>query len=228
MTPITALGSRYGIQGALGRSVKRASSASTWWDLGGTITSCVAAYQPKGAADLAASYVNLANPGTYDLAPDGSPSFNTNDGIIIPSGEYVYSTITESLSASSFTALLRMKDRTGNHTAGNIPRDTGLRWYLLYGVMQFSGTESSANYNSYTDFFTGVHGDNTTYNVIYHSGQLTNPKTITPITSSSNVFGFNKDGNYLGSGITLEAAAFYKSALSQSDIYTIRDLVMAL
>lgn len=65
--PITPLGSRYGIQGALGRSVKRASTASTWWDLNGTITSCVLAYQAKGAASYAASKVNLANPGTYDL-----------------------------------------------------------------------------------------------------------------------------------------------------------------
>lgn len=60
MTPITALGSRYGIQGALGRSVKRASGGGGWWDLNGTITGCVAAYQPKGAASYAASKVNLA------------------------------------------------------------------------------------------------------------------------------------------------------------------------
>jgi hypothetical protein len=36
MTPITALGSRYGIQGALGRSVKRAAAGGGWWDLNGT------------------------------------------------------------------------------------------------------------------------------------------------------------------------------------------------
>jgi len=67
MTPITALGSRYGIQGALGRSVKRAAGGG-WWDLNGTIKSCVAAYQPVGAADYAASKVNLLNPGTYNLS----------------------------------------------------------------------------------------------------------------------------------------------------------------
>ncbi len=37
----------------------------------------VAWYQPKGAASLAASYVNLANPGTYDAAPvAGAPAFD--------------------------------------------------------------------------------------------------------------------------------------------------------
>lgn len=80
MTPITALGSRYGIQGALGRSVKRAAVGGGWWDLNGTITSCVAAYQPKGAADLAASYVNLAHPGTYDCALGTAPTFDASYG----------------------------------------------------------------------------------------------------------------------------------------------------
>ena len=52
-----------------------------WWDLNGTIASCVAAYQPKGAASYAASKTNLANPGTYD-ATDGAayPTFNTSTG----------------------------------------------------------------------------------------------------------------------------------------------------
>lgn len=58
-----------------------ASSASTWWDLNGTITSCVAAYQPKGAASYAASKVNLANSGTYD-AVDGAeyPTWDVSTG----------------------------------------------------------------------------------------------------------------------------------------------------
>ena len=42
----------------------QAKKAGGWWDLNGTITSCIAAYQPKGAASYAASKVNLANPGT--------------------------------------------------------------------------------------------------------------------------------------------------------------------
>jgi hypothetical protein len=60
------------------KSQAAASSADTWWDLNGTITSCVAAYQPKGAASYAASKTNLANPGTYD-ATDGA-AYPTWDG----------------------------------------------------------------------------------------------------------------------------------------------------
>ena len=45
-----------------------AVAESNWWEVAGK--TCVAAYQPKGAASYAASKVNLANPGTYD-ATDG-------------------------------------------------------------------------------------------------------------------------------------------------------------
>lgn len=36
----------------------------------------VLAYQPLGAASLAASYVNLVNPGTYNASPASAPTFN--------------------------------------------------------------------------------------------------------------------------------------------------------
>lgn len=47
--------------------------AAPWYLAGGAPTP-IAAYQPKGAASLAASYVNLANPGTYDAAPGVAPT----------------------------------------------------------------------------------------------------------------------------------------------------------
>lgn len=54
----------------------------TPWYLAGGISAanCVAAYQPKGAASLAASYSNLANPGTNDAAPGVAPTFNAATG----------------------------------------------------------------------------------------------------------------------------------------------------
>lgn len=43
-----------------------------WYLAGGvSAANCIAAYQPKGAADYAASKVNIAKPGTYDAA-DGA------------------------------------------------------------------------------------------------------------------------------------------------------------
>lgn len=51
-----------------------------WWDLNGALDSCVAAYLGKGAASAAASYVNLANAGTYDLTLTGAPTWGTAVG----------------------------------------------------------------------------------------------------------------------------------------------------
>lgn len=53
-------------------------TALPWYRAGGAPLP-VAAYQPKGAASLAASYINLANPGTYDAAPGTAPTL-TADG----------------------------------------------------------------------------------------------------------------------------------------------------
>lgn len=56
--------------------------ANGWWNDNGNIAGAVAAYSPVGAASLAASYSNLANPGTYDAAPVGgsTPSFSAVTG----------------------------------------------------------------------------------------------------------------------------------------------------
>lgn len=67
----------YGSMGRLGVG-KQTSAAVPWWLSGGiSAANCIAAYQPKGAADLAASYVNLANPGTYNAAPGVAPNFDS-------------------------------------------------------------------------------------------------------------------------------------------------------
>ncbi len=52
--------------------------AADWWAVAGK--TCVAAYQPIGAASLAASYVNLANPGTYNAAPGTAPTWASATG----------------------------------------------------------------------------------------------------------------------------------------------------
>lgn len=54
------------------RRAAAAASAVPWYLAGGAPTP-IAVYQPKGAASLAASYVNLVNPGTYDAAPGVAP-----------------------------------------------------------------------------------------------------------------------------------------------------------
>lgn len=59
--------------------MSRRAASGNWWEVDGQ--TCVAAYQAIGAASLEASYVNLANPGTYDCtAPGTAPGFDSSYG----------------------------------------------------------------------------------------------------------------------------------------------------
>jgi hypothetical protein len=71
------------MRGGLNMSHRRLLAASggalPWYRAGGAPLP-VAAYQPKGATNLAASYVNLANPGTYDAIPGVAPTWTSGTG----------------------------------------------------------------------------------------------------------------------------------------------------
>jgi hypothetical protein len=58
------------------------ASYTEWWNLDGLITpaNCLAAYQPIGAADYAASKINLANPGTYNATDSAAPDWDATNG----------------------------------------------------------------------------------------------------------------------------------------------------
>ncbi len=52
-----------------------------WWLAGGLSPSnCVAAYQAKGVVSQSESYINLANPGTYNLSLGVAPSWSSISG----------------------------------------------------------------------------------------------------------------------------------------------------
>ena len=76
------------------------AAAAPWWRAGGA-PEPVAVYQPIGAASLAASYVNLANPGVFDAAPGVAPTLGAagwgsdgtkwlNTGIVPSSRDWSY------------------------------------------------------------------------------------------------------------------------------------------
>ena len=79
-----------------------AAAAAPWWLAGGAPTP-IAVYQPKGAASLAASYVNLANPGTYDAAPGVAPTWASATGwtFAAASSQYLATGVTATTTAWS-------------------------------------------------------------------------------------------------------------------------------
>lgn len=76
--------------------------AADWWVVAGQ--TCVAAYQPIGAVDLATSYINLANPGVYDAAPVVAPTLGAAGWIFSGSTQHLASGI--STPGAAWTLLL--------------------------------------------------------------------------------------------------------------------------
>lgn len=112
----------------MGRSAGSADTLPAWAMAGGAPRP-IACYQPKGAASLAASYVNLANPGTYDAAPGVAPTWAAATGWTFNGiGQYLTTGI---VPASGWSMLIRFSDRTGaDGVLIGSAKNTGSRFYL--------------------------------------------------------------------------------------------------
>jgi len=106
-----------------------APGRSVVWALSGGINpaNCIAVYQPIGAANLADSYVNIANPGTYNAAPGSQPAFDPNTGWTFNGTSNHL--ITGIIPRKTWTCLVRFSDR---------PEEAFLRF--LVGVRQNTGS----------------------------------------------------------------------------------------
>lgn len=106
-----------------------AAASSGWWLSGGiSAANAIAVYQPKGAASLAASYVNLANPGTYDAAPGTAPTFDTATGWTFDgSTQYLDSGV---IPADGYTMIVRYANRTGGTCLAGTQNASTIRFWM--------------------------------------------------------------------------------------------------
>jgi len=115
------LGGRRILSGPLGVTPASAAAVSRWLTGGIPAANCMAAYEPKGAASLAASYTNLNNPGANDAYLGVAPGWSAALGWIATGTQYLrtglYPTQTWSVivqySASTWDALFGAVDGTG-------------------------------------------------------------------------------------------------------------------
>lgn len=92
---------------------RSAAAAPGWWVVAGK--TCVAAYQPKGAANIAGSYTNLATPGTYDAINSGGATWDAVNGWTgNGAGQYLTTGITPGYGWSMLVKFTNGPD-TGNH-----------------------------------------------------------------------------------------------------------------
>ena len=145
-----------------------------WWDLNGTLTSCVAAYQAKGAADEATSYVNLANSGTYDLTVSGTVGWDATNGWgVFSTSNYLNTGIT---AGQLWSAIVR-------HTNSNT---TDLQFVF--------GTDSSTNRRFY--IFPAFSGNTIAFGAGGYS-TISGVQTYNGVTAIAGRRGYI-NGNYVG------------------------------
>jgi hypothetical protein len=78
-------------------------SEGGWWVVGEiSASNAIAAYQSKASASLAASYSNLANPGTYNLTATVAPTWDTTSGWIFTGTQFLKTGIQPSDSTWSY------------------------------------------------------------------------------------------------------------------------------
>jgi hypothetical protein len=197
------------------------AAASSWWLAGGiAAANCIAAYQAKGVADLAASKVNLANPGTYNAYAGVDPSWNATDGWVGNGSGYLKTGITTAVGIT-WSVIVRFSNSgaygdsmfwgsmtSGKRWAANINMGTFVRCYIgnmddIAGAQMTSGVYAFASDDLYKNgsyFGTTGNGINATADEIYLLGynNAGTPSTVT--------------------GTKLQAIAFYNTVISAEQV----------
>lgn len=126
-----------------------------WWLAGGVSPeNCVAAYQPIGADSLQASYLNLANPGTYNAAPGVAPGFIAEWGWIF-NGTSGYLTTGVTL-ASGYSLICRFITTGTGETQFGRQWDTSTNDNFLTANANLGGLWTVGGKNIVYNFERGV------------------------------------------------------------------------
>lgn len=158
------------------------AEAGPWWLSGGiSAANCIAAYQPIGAASLAASYVNLANPGTYDAAPGVAPTFDAATGWTFNgSDQYLNSGVTL---GSGSSIILRFSDK-----AGSLPQNAYFAGSNQVAQLILVGASANSRKNRY------AHGTAVKEGIVSNSGVIALAATAGFIDAASDVTGLAGTG----------------------------------
>lgn len=214
------------------RTFLMAGDAVPWWLSGGiSAANCIAAYQPKGAASLAASYVNLANRGTYDAAPGVAPAWNASTGWT-GNGSSTYLT-TGIVPGASWSMLVRFSDVSGAiGSALGIFRPATLERFYLWP--RFSVSNHLCGYGSGFGLFkpelaSGVMALSANIPYLDGNAETTIAGTWNATTDQIFILCVNESGNpttYIVGNIL--AVAIYDTALDSAQIAAITTAMQGL
>jgi hypothetical protein len=219
---------------ALRYSAPRGGAAAIPWYLSGGIAAanCIAAYQPKGAASLAASYDNLAAPGngladgTYDAAPGVAPTWTESTGWAFNgSTQYLTTGITPT---STWSVLVQLSNViSGDYWPfGSIPASL-LGWGIVPQYMTenryFNGNMTQPSHPSRTSGVWGMAGRQGYFNGIADGGLTagTGEPNAIWLGDTSGDYRRRYPGN-------MQAFAIYNTTLNSDQVAAVATAMAAL
>lgn len=225
--------------GRRGISLSGGGAAVDWWLSGGiSAANAIAVYQPIGAASLAASYVNLANPGTYDAAPGVAPTFAAATGWTFNgSTQYLDSGV---VPAAGYTMIFRYSSTAGTNrgfigsydggsTYFDIAATTAGGCYFNYGDKSSTATQvPDSGVSTVTSKTSGVLA--LAGPIGYYNGSAVVTLAATwSGTSTRNMWigADNRSTPFFGTG-TFQAVAIYNTTLTADQVAAVSTAMAAL
>lgn len=212
------------------------AASSNWWEIAGE--TCVAAYQPKGAASQSASYSNLANPGTYDAAPGTAPGWDSTNGWDFTKASSTYLTTgVVPATDGSYSLIVRFSGgdtNTGILAGCAYTADTPDYFFLVQqrnagGLLVYgNGTNATAGSSSATSGVLAVAGQYGYLNGTQDASGLN--QTLTAIGSRAIVIGamYENSGPANHFNGNIQAVAIYSTTLDGTQISSLTSAMNAL
>jgi hypothetical protein len=211
--------------------------SSTWWLAGGiSAANCIAAYQPKGAASLASSYINLANPGTYNAAPGDAPSFDAAAGWSTNADKWLTS---EVVPATGWSIIVRFNQSvTGtvqNTVAGTSDAAGTSAAFALISRRAASGDDHFYSYGNKIlitgERLSGPHVMGLAANHCYLDGVSDGDMDETTLSTDRPIYLMARNSGGTATTImagSMQAAAIYNTTLTAEQISALTTAMNAL
>jgi hypothetical protein len=212
------------------RAIGGRAASSGWWEVAGQ--TCVAAYQPIGAASLAASYVNLANPGTYDAAPGVAPTLAAGGWVgdgsqwlnsgIVPAANYSMIVRFSGISTAAYKCIAGCYTAVAAHIAieqYTIPASSVL--FVNGGSVIVNGAAIETGIYAIAGNAAYINGASVATGISAWSGTSTIPISIFGLRTGAGAPGRIATG-------TIAAVAIYSTTLSAADVAALTARMAAL
>jgi hypothetical protein len=216
------------IYGGKGKLLGGAAALAPWYLTGGIpLANCIAAYQPKGAASLAASYINLTGNATYDVTTGAAPGWGATNGWTFAGAQYLLTNVPLLVTTTTIIRISNTASASGAALGCTTPLDSCYRIYPDYSnVLYYSFSAISDPSN---EAGTGVASGVITLapDAIYVDG--VSREAVTPTAGAGNIM-IGADGaghtiNFVG---YVQAVATYNIALTGIQVLAVSNAAAAL